>query len=294
MNRAQFDEQPRTVNDLCDLLQVEYARLAKLVRRIDNGYSPFHLTTGSKRRTIHRPQPWLKSLQRDVLDQVLSRYAVSGAVYSQRGRGVIENARQHLDRSYMAVLDVQDCFPSTRLYMVRDAFDRLGLNETAVRLLSRIVTYQDMLPQGPPSSPAVLNLVFAPVDETLTRLASKYGAIYTRYMDDLAFSSDTPLNGLIRDAEKVIRSSCYRVNMRKRRLWGPEDRHTVTKIVVTSTLNPEPEYLSALAEEIKKSRMGSSSLTFNQLAGRIAWIQALDPALGQRLRRSLSRSQVVA
>ncbi|MGH7624803.1 MAG: reverse transcriptase family protein, partial [Gemmatimonadaceae bacterium] len=235
---------PETVDDVCQALGMGSDQLAKLSRLIRlHGYDPFVLLAGKKRRTIHKPRKWLKTLQRSLHDHVLSAFPISDAVYSQRGRSVIANASQHLARTHLIVMDIQACFPSARVQMVRDALRRAGIAEPVVGLITRLVTYQDMLPQGPPSSPAVLNLVFTRTDFALTELAERHDATYTRYMDDICFSANHAMLGLRREADRTVRNGGFRLNMEKFRSWGPSDPHTITKIVVTSTLNPEPAYL---------------------------------------------------
>lgn len=282
----------RTIEDLSVCLGLSASELAKGSRRIPlAGYDPLEIVTNGKRRVIHRPRPWLKSLQRALHDDVLIRIPISDAVYSQRGRGVIANAKEHLARPYMVTLDIQDCFPSTRVPMVRAAWRRAGFDEPAIALLTRIVTYQDMLPQGPPSSPGVLNLVLDSMDEALLALAVAFSTTYTRYMDDLCFSCESPLDELRREATRIVRAHGFRINERKVRVWGPTDPHTVTKIVVTTTLNPEPEYLAALAREIALTSAGRGRLRDNQIEGQIAWIVALNPALGRTLRGTWRRNK---
>jgi hypothetical protein len=265
-------------------LQVAIRRAAK------NGYAPFVLRDGTKKRVIHAPRPWLKAIQRKLLDCVLQPIPVADCVFSARGRDVVKNARQHLHQPYMAVLDVKDCFPSTGHDRVHSALRRIALDEPAALALTRLVTYGGFLPQGPPTSPAILNLVFAPIDNALAQLAGAHDAIYTRYMDDICFSSKMPLAGLCRRAEQILKRYGYRTNPKKRRVWGPEDPHTVTKIVVASTLHPKPDYLHALARELVRAHRMKGLVSKASLRGKIAWIARLDPTLGKALSEQLNRA----
>jgi RNA-directed DNA polymerase len=62
------------------------------------------------------------------------------------------------------------------------------------------------LAQGAPTSPAIANLSAWHLDMRLARLARRFGANYTRYADDMAFSGD---GGLVRKLEPF------------QRLWKP-------------------------------------------------------------------------
>lgn len=282
---------PRTVEEIADLLGQRPNHLWDCARRAHtNGYRPFVLTINAKKRIITAPRTWLKTLQRRLYDAVLIRYPVSEHVFSARGHDVVENAEQHLDKSHMVVLDIADCFPSTSHHAVNAAFAREGLISPADTLLTRLVTYKGVLPQGPPSSPAILNIVLSPVDQELAALALTYGARYTRYMDDLCFSADEPLHHLARAAEVALARHRYSVNAKKKRIWGPNDKHTVTKIVVAASLNPNHDYLKALVSAIASLGHGRSGISTDELRGRVAWVERLNPTLGAELRAVLRES----
>jgi hypothetical protein len=104
-------------------------------------------------------------------------------------------------------------------------------------------------------------------------------------MDDLAFSGPIPLTGLDREISQVLRQFGYQINLSKRRVWGPSDRHTVTGIVVDTTLNPTPEFLRDLTRLLIGLNDGDCRLTATNIVGKINWVTSLNPVLGAALRR---------
>jgi RNA-directed DNA polymerase len=201
------------------------------------------------------------------------------------GRGVVDNAKRHLGQDHLVALDVSDCFPSTTVRQVRDAFERAGTIPAAAGALTRLATFGGFLPQGPPTSPVVLNLVFMPIDEALIGLALTYGATYTRYMDDLTFSGPEVLTDLLPKATAILKRFGYKVNASKTRSWGPADPHTITKIVLGTTLNPEPEFLADLVTILRKCEAGDTSVSLPEIRGKIDWIRQLNPSLAKPLLR---------
>src|SRR5688572_26526417 len=191
-------------------------------------------------------------------------------------------------------MDVADCFPSTGVRMVRESLKRADLHQDVAGALTRLTTHHGFLPQGPPTSPAILDLVFRPIDESLSTLAGSYGSIYTRYMDDLAFSGNEPLTGLIQKVGRILKRAGYRSNPLKTRAWGPGNPHTVTSIVITTTLNPTPGFLKALTDHLTSFAAGSCRLTIQQLRGKIRWVKSLNPQLGGILENRLRRHLDVA
>lgn len=288
---------PVTVPELINLgrvarlLDLKRTELVDLTTRVEALYHRKVVPVGKKRRIIDIPYAELKVVQRSLHDNVFSKLAVADSVYSVGGRGVIKNAQQHLNNPYMAVLDIADCFPTITVAMIREALNRHGFDPLATRYITRLVTLRGRLPQGPPSSPGVMNIVLSEIDAELGTAALVDGATYTRYMDDMCFSGVHDLCSLATDARVILRRHGFDTNPAKTRRWGPADRHTITKIVVSSELSPTPEYLFALTTELERDMCGRSVLSRDDLEGRIAWVIALNPALGERLRRRWRRTR---
>lgn len=262
-----------------------------LLSRIEKrGYRPFALHDGKKTRVIHSPRMWLKELQRDLYDRFILTLPVSPHVFNRPGRGVVKSAEQHVGNSHMIVLDVADCFPSTKMRVIEAAFAGEGIPLDAAKALTRLVSYDGELPHGPPTSPGVLDLVFKRIDAELQRLAQSRGATFTRYMDDLAFSGNRSLASLGKDATKILKKFGYRTRASKLRVWGPSEPHTVMSVVVSTTLNATPEFVAELAKYLRQVEVGNCRLSESQLLGKVDWIKSLNRSLGIDLERTLGKA----
>ena len=260
-------------------------KLIELAGRADRMYRRTIRKTGTKNRVIDEPRPELKSAQRALCDGVLKGVPISRAVYGVRGKGVIENAQRHLAEPYMGVLDIADCFPSITSSMVRTALVSAGFDAVAARYVTRLVTLRGRLPQGSPSSPAIMNLVLAEVDAELDAAAYRNGCTYSRYADDICFSGPRDLAPLLRLARATLRRHKFSTNPLKAHCWGPTNTHTLTNIVVSSELNPTVKYVTALKSEIENVRAGRATISRKRFDGRMAWIRSLNPDLAKRLQR---------
>src|SRR4051794_22626012 len=106
---------PRTEAAIATALELTPDELWAGARRAATyGYRQFVLGESGKRRVICAPQTWLKRIQSALYERVLLGVRVSNRVFSHRGHDVVENAEQHLGHSHMVVLDIENCFPSTR------------------------------------------------------------------------------------------------------------------------------------------------------------------------------------
>ncbi len=271
------------------LIGVERTTLIQLAGQVEFMYQTKMIKIGSKQRKIDKPLGDLKIIQRLLHDRVFSRVLLSESVFSVTGKGVIMNAMRHIDQQHMLVLDIRDCFPSITVAMIQNALIKSDFDPAVAKMLTRIVTFKGRLPQGPPSSPAVMNLVLRNVDSELESLAKNDQIVYTRYMDDLCFSGNRDLSFLIPQVKRILRQHSFKVNSNKVKIWGPEGQHTVTKIIVSTELNPNPEFLAALTNELKKMEIGKGQLSLSQIRGKIEWVRTLNPRLGRELQKYCSQ-----
>jgi hypothetical protein len=157
----------------------------------------------------------------------------------KRGRSIITNAQQHRHRRWVFNLDLKDFFPSINFGRVRGFFLKnrdFALQSRVATVIAQIACHGDSLPQGSPCSPVISNLVANVLDMRLVKLASESGCTYSRYADDLTFSTnkknfppDIALLAKTKPGQnhkwipgsalkKVIQRTGYRINSRKNRM----------------------------------------------------------------------------
>jgi RNA-directed DNA polymerase len=179
----------------------------------------------------------LKVVQWWILDTVLSNTYIEPFVYGfVRGRNFIQNARAHIGCSHILNVDVKDFFDSVLINRVASTFEALGYSGTVSEGMAKLVTLSDRLPQGAPTSPMLANLAFSRTDVELKQMAEGIGVKYTRYADDMTFSSkkrlDPELPNII---QRIILRQGFSLNEKKTRFMGPSQRKDVTGVVVTDS-----------------------------------------------------------
>ncbi len=71
-------------------------------------------------------------------------------------------------------------------------FKSLGIDDRVAEIIARLCCYNGHLPQGAPTSPVLSNMICFRLDTELLQIAKEARAIYTRYADDVTFSSYQP------------------------------------------------------------------------------------------------------
>lgn len=168
-------------------------------------------------RTLHPSKGMLKEIQKIINNRILSRIDFPPIVHgSVKKRSCITNAKTHQGNKYFFLTDLRGFFPSIHFRVVYDEFIRRGFSPCVASHLTRLVTYNKCVPQGAPTSPTIANMVFGPQDEQLIEISNKYGLTYTRYIDDLTFSSKKFIEAqVIQELLYVIRKSPFKYHHKK-------------------------------------------------------------------------------
>ncbi len=253
----------RTRKDIANLLQISdyQLRYHLYIYPREKAYTTFQIPKKSGGvRLISAPKTSLKIIQQK-LNQVLSSvYRCKPSTHGFAiGRGIVTNAKQHLRQKYVLNIDLKDFFPSINFGRVRGLLIAPPYNCTleVATVLAQLCCHDNHLPQGAPTSPIISNMICAKLDSQLQRLAKKHRCIYTRYADDITFSTSKfkfppHLIWFSREAEKlilgnelktIIEENGFLVNESKIRLQAKYKRQEVTGIIVNEKLNINRKYI---------------------------------------------------
>lgn len=208
-------------------------------------------------RTICAPRGTLAVLQEKVLSILAPHYAPPSWVHGfAPKRSVYTNAVKHVKRALVLNLDIEDFYDSINFGRVRGVLQmapwKFGPN--VATMLARIVTYRNRLPQGACTSPLIANVVAWALDRKMLQLAKTHHLTYTRYADDLTFSTTkkslpkelvtwegtNPVSNMVAlgpHLERAVERAGFRVNKAKLRVQPPCVRQEVTGLTVNQFPN---------------------------------------------------------
>ncbi len=169
---------------------------------------------------------------------------------------------------------------------------QLGYTPPVAKLLTRLTSFGDRLPQGSPASPSLCNLYFAPLVSELSILCASSGITFTQYIDDLTFSGEfTDLESAQEKIIKLVNKYGLRVNPRKLALKRKSERLVVTGYVVNnSNLTVGRKYLNRLKRDIMRVDDEAQATSIN---GKINYIGQVSRRKSLLLRRKL-RTKVLS
>ncbi|BBD63532.1 RNA-dependent DNA polymerase (plasmid) [Nostoc sp. HK-01] len=251
---------------------VDYHSLIELLEQVDEIYRDFKIPKKSGGvRTIRTPRSTeyedgditLLDIQKKISKEILQPvYQPKPCVHGFTAKkSIVTNAKAHTKKKYVLNLDIQDFFTSIKFERVRKMFmaQPYNANDEVANLLAQICCYEDQLPQGAPTSPIVSNMVCAKMDGQLLDIARQYKATYTRYADDITFSTNLEEfpealgyvvnEGSIRrffvghELQEIFNSNNFEVNERKVRLQTQNCRQEVTGLTVNHFPNVNRQFV---------------------------------------------------
>ena len=215
-------------------------------------------------RTINAPVKGLKSILRSLNFVLKCMYepheAATGFVMD---KSIVDNAKKHVNHHYVLNLDLKDFFHSfdrnrVKMGFIYEPFNLGGNKEPLAFLLASLCTHpfeidgeiKTVLPQGSPTSPTLTNILCKKLDRRLNGLANRFGATFTRYADDITFSSphniyndeafNNELRRIIEEDQKLA------INPKKTRLQKAAYRQEVTGLIVNEKVNVRRRYVKQI------------------------------------------------
>lgn len=242
-----------------------------------------------KKRVLHVPPPVLKEVQRKISDWMNKNIRWSEHVFGfVPMRSHQAAARRHyyygktlLLRCFaLFTVDFKDAFHTVTSKQVLSAFhDELGLGYATAEWLMRLTTHNRHLPQGAPSSPAVFNLVLRRLDGRLSDYAELNGYRYTRYADEIAFSSRSKPIPLARRRE--IMSLCHRagfvINQEKIRYReGDANNFIMNGMSLRFTTIRLPKRNINSLRSFLHHALSDTHVNLKSVSGKLAYVKSFD------------------
>ena len=197
-------------------------------------------------------------------------------ICSEGLRCSVETRTAHVGNHYVYNLDLKDFFHSfdrnrVKMGFIYEPFNLNGEREPLAFLLASLCTHpfevngeiKNVLPQGSPTSPTITNILCKKLDRRLTGLANRFGAKYTRYADDITFSSPHNIyndEDFKKELERIISEDNLlkingkqkeigpqlKINSDKTRLQKSAYRQEVTGLILNDKVNVRQRYVKQI------------------------------------------------
>jgi len=226
-------------------------------------------------RQIHAPVKGLKVIQRSlnlILQTVFTPHPAAKGFAP--GKSIVDNASLHAGSFYVYNIDLKDFFPSIdqariwkclqlKPFNLSRETNRIGLANIIASLCCSSMEVErlneqgviekevhNVLPQGAPTSPILTNVVCQKLDFLLSGVAKRFGLKYSRYADDITFSSMYNVfqqdSIFFQELNRIITEQGFSINKSKTRLQKQGYRQEVTGLIVNTKANVQKRYIKQL------------------------------------------------
>jgi retron-type reverse transcriptase len=260
----------KNINEFAPLLGFQPKMLSYILYKMPNVEKCYETFTIPKKngclRIINSPNKKLKLLQRrlaillyDCYDEIAKnrKETIKLSHGFRRKCSIFTNSRNHCKKRYVFNIDLKDFFPSINFGRVRGYFindNNFRLNEKIATIIAQIACFENQLPQGSPVSPIISNLIGNILDVKLLKLSKEVKCYYSRYADDLTFSTnnkqfpnsiafENDAHWIIGEKLKtIIEDSGFKINETKLTMQYKNSRQTCVGLVINKKVNVKQEY----------------------------------------------------
>jgi RNA-directed DNA polymerase len=241
-------------------------------------------------RVISQPSKNLKGLQAWILVNILNKLNTSDSCKGfEKGSSISDNARPHINANCVLNIDLSDFFDTVTDIQIYNIFKSIGYNSLISTIFSKICTNKGRLPQGSPCSPKLANLVTWKLDKRIQGYVGKKGITYTRYADDLTFSSLHPSTTIqiLPLVKRIIEDEGFIVNNRKTRFAGASRRKKITGLIISNNRygigNEKYKILRSKIYHLTKTKEQKNLELLNHVNGWISYLKSVDKVRYNRL-----------
>jgi RNA-directed DNA polymerase len=201
----------------------------------------------------------------------------------------------HVGNPILLKLDIKDFFPSIRPTKVHEIFLKNGCSSSISTLLTTLTTFENQLPQGPPTSPGIANQVLGSLAKRMSGVCVQHGLALSIYGDDICVSGSrrvAQVRGLL---GRIVESEGFSLNLEKSGVRNPGEKKIVTGISVSNRINVDKDYyrkVRALVHHAATRGFGelfpgySPRRARGTLLGMIRHVSRLNPGRGAQLQEN--------
>ena len=263
-------------------MKTEHKKLLDFLLCGEGNYTVHHIKK-SKPRMVFEPNEKLRALQKFAVQKVFAALPVSKySTAYEKGCSILRNAAAHKKAKYIAKYDIADFFGSVSYTLFSRVLSKKRYSQDDIKLLWLIVSLRGGLPVGAYSSPFVSNRLLFAFDKAIGKAFPR--VTYTRYADDMAFSSAEPLPPRL-EGELALRlgEAGLALNPKKSRTYTPKSPKRITGISINEKgLTVGKRYKRALKKRLYDFTVKGKG-NARKLAGHLAHLRLVEPDYYRKL-----------
>lgn len=253
-------------------------------------------------RTIYHPSKKLKKIQRFIAKEIFDKMPVHESVFSYKKNISIKHlAEKHKADRFLLRIDFKDFFPSLKGENIREFLEEnqsyleYKLLDKELTLINLFVCRTNTLTIGSPSSPIISNVILYYFDDDINNYCSKFDIKYSRYADDLYFSTNNA--NVLKDILEFIKKYKFKygiklkVNDDKSVFTSKKRRRLITGLTLTtdnkvSIGRKQKRYIKSLIFKYINEQIELKDKVY--LKGYLSYLKSVEPTYIEILKNKYS------
>ncbi len=281
-------ERDMSLSQLALAIGVSPRLLTSFTHKAENHYRIFRIgKKGGGEREIASPRFFLKTIQYWIKSYILCHLKVHDSCHAYlRGRSIITNAEEHVNKKFVANIDIENYFGSISRDHVFRLLRKNEIGEKLAATVASLVTLDGRLPQGAPTSPDVSNAFLFEFDDVVNKIAEKANLKYTRYADDLTISGDSKdaIEAVIKKCRELLGDYGLALKDEKTRMASKKASQRVTGLVVNEKIQPPREFQRRVRAIYHNASLYPEQFTDreDELRGFLSYLLSFDALKGSK------------
>ncbi|ODY82065.1 retron St85 family RNA-directed DNA polymerase [Vibrio parahaemolyticus] len=266
---------------LAELIGVSPRLLSSMAKSPKKHYRTFTMAKKSGgTRLISAPRAFIKTIQYWITDYFLYRLKTHERCFSyKKGLSIKDNARLHLNKKYILCLDIESFFDNINQKDVINLLINSGIENKLSIAMSFLLTLNNTLPQGAPSSPLISNAHLFDFDKKITEIANNSNVTYTRYADDLTFSCDQ--KSTLEKIKVIVNEKLNEIGLNikndKTRILSEHNSQIITGIAVNNNnLRPSRKFRKKVRVLFYQAKINNDVSQIPTLRGYLTYLKSFE------------------
>lgn len=285
--------------------------LISFIRTAPYRYKTYEISkrNSEEKRQIAHPSKELKAIQRIIIKELENNLPVHEKAFAYKENvSIKENALAHVNSSFLLKMDISSFFNSISpdIFWKKIEEIQFPLADYDKEILTKCLFYKKKdkrdlcLSVGAPSSPMISNFIMFNFDKKVSSLCKRYKVIYTRYADDMTFS--TKQKGILLEFPKKIAralkkefGNSLKINNEKTVLSSKAHNRHVTGITLSNQNNlslgrERKRSISAKIHHYQNGKLKKEEV--NNLKGLLAFCKHIEPSFIKRMEAKYSKKTI--
>ena len=297
---------------LCSELSITNQELNTFIRLAPNKYKVYTIPKKtSGKRVIAHPSKKLKIFQTKAIEHLEHYFNSHQAAFAyKKGIGIKDNAKKHSQNKYLLKMDFNNFFHSItpNLFFKITEMQCIPISDHEKSLCTKLLFWRPskkfggklILSIGAPSSPFISNTVMYLFDEEIYQLLKAQKITYTRYADDITFSTNKKnalfeIPDIVKDLLIKHFDSNITVNEKKTIFSSTAHNRHVTGITLSnngkiSLGRKRKRYISSLIHKYSINQLDKDD--FSYLQGLLNFAYDIEPLFLKRMENKYSKTVV--